>query len=1620
MASVFTSIMFGLLLAACTNQSSKSSNESSGGSAPGSSGGAVPGTVLISGQLAAENVPAGDKSVDLARRDVQVVDATGNVTATAPTDSNGKFTVAVPGTIALGSGTSSGLLDASSNLALQSIISDTPDQSVIGTKSMLDFTAARTTGALSLGKTQLAKITAIRGNAVMDGVQDNTGISVYIPGTSYSARTDAAGNFLMTFMPAGTYALRFEKNGFTSVDVASLIVKDSETSKVDSVKMHITGGASLFAVKQIGSEGLSQSRTVTFLITGGNSDRFKGGTPDSVATAAFGPVPAQFSYTFPSDGVQTIRMVFGTADGFQSTIDRVITVLTTPPSAASLSLADRSSLRTAYTKERYVVGYQANCSSIDKIAVLPSSATAPQSGDFLWSCFSTATASTFLYQIPSGTTVFSYKIWAKDAVGNISTDYASGTITLIPTPPTAPSFTLSKQTTGSLRGTDITTANLSVASCTGIDKILFSESQTTQPAASAFSTTCSATANAFTYTFANNIEGTKTVFLWAMDNAGNVGPVSSSASIVLSYTKPTSPSFTLADPVPVNSGYVRSVTTTATIANCSNVDQVLISESQATKPTETDPRWVPCATTGVAITTPSSDGSHTFNLWAKNIGGIVADTATQASITVLKTPPTAPSFNLINTVNGGSTMTASTLINAAINTCNPVTAYRVALTATNTAPSSNAMTTACATSGLTFTLPSSSDGVQSAYLWVMDLAGNISQSAATASITLKTTLPSLPTTFAISGPTNASTTYTNSLTPNFQISSCPAGVDAIYLNEGQTTAPAPVITGPAGWISCPVTTGSMNVSLSSSQGSKSVKLWVRDAAGNLNGPMSPTPSSIILDTVPPNSPSVNALASATSSGTITVGGSVNEANSNVNVTGASTSYNFTANGSGSFSGAIVLNANSGNSLQFMATDPAGNNSNVTYAYITHDSIAPTISGVSIFLTHNSAVITWNTDEAATSVVNYSTDFSYGTIASDANLSWGHSITLTGLSPDTVYHYQLQSLDQAGNASTVTTGSFNTFIAKSGNITSNTTWSRTDVPYYITGNITVNAGVKLTIAPGVTVKFKTGLGIWVSGTLSAIGTSGSPITFTSAAQYPNAGDWGMIYFDGPSSNAAVTFSGSDCATTANCLEWATIQYGGSGSAPAAMIKASQAQFALVHATVSNSAGIAVQSDGGSTTTTGASAVYVRNSTISNSQLGLAVYDSTPCSSGIKCDTYVEVANSTITNISSGLDNGYYGNGIYISDATRKLASPGILITGNTISNNVGAYWSAAGGGALIRSSWSPEPVYVTFTSNAVTANGSSGLQTSNVNGQFDQNYFANNTTGNYASAASINTAGAPPVSVQKNVFCDNKCALYLATTQSSGTITVASNSFCRNITDSNGNMHQASTIVAHSGANGGEADTFTINYNNNTFSANQGTEALWISSAAASTYTFSHNNFLNNLIPSTYTIYNTRGSGSTAVNAQNNYFSIPNGYAINDMVYDHSNNLSYGTVDTSNILANPDTTAPMSPPTGLSVTGLSSGSVRLTWTANPETTINGYRIYYNQSGSGYPFTGTGATQGASGGITTGNVTTFDLTGLTPGQYYTFAVTARRTGTVAATDIVNGIESWYSPTASITSP
>jgi hypothetical protein len=84
-----------------------------------------------------------------------------------------------------------------------------------------------------------------------------------------------------------------------------------------------------------------------------------------------------------------------------------------------------------------------------------------------------------------------------------------------------------------------------------------------------------------------------------------------------------------------------------------------------------------------------------------------------------------------------------------------------------------------------------------------------------------------------------------------------------------------------------------------------------------------------------------------------------------------------------------------------------------------DITPPAITGVTITdVTTSGATITWTTDQAADTQVEFGPTAAYGSLTSlDGTMGTAHAQSLSGLAPSTTYHFRVHSRDAAGNLGT---------------------------------------------------------------------------------------------------------------------------------------------------------------------------------------------------------------------------------------------------------------------------------------------------------------------------------------------------------------------------------------------------------------------------------------------------------------------------------------------------------------------------------------------------------------------------------------------------------------------------
>ncbi|MFZ1752836.1 MAG: right-handed parallel beta-helix repeat-containing protein, partial [Caldilineaceae bacterium] len=472
----------------------------------------------------------------------------------------------------------------------------------------------------------------------------------------------------------------------------------------------------------------------------------------------------------------------------------------------------------------------------------------------------------------------------------------------------------------------------------------------------------------------------------------------------------------------------------------------------------------------------------------------------------------------------------------------------------------------------------------------------------------------------------------------------------------------------------------------------------------------------------------------------------------------------------------------------------------------------------------------------------------------------------------------------------------------GPIFSNTTWTAANSPYLATNSVQVMNGATLTIEPGVVVKFAAGKALSVSGELIAQGTAQNPITFTSNSLIPKPGDWGFIKFESNSVDAQYDSNGD--YVSGSIIQHAVVEYTGSDS--------------------NNNASIYID---------GASPLIDNNVVRRGSGYGIYLYNSTS-----------QLTNNSVTNNAS--------TGIYGQQAE-------ILVQGNTIAyNQYGLGISGTSNGTatvvenVIRNNYYRGvdcSSYTLLQRNTIYRNGGYGVQAGSACSVLRNIVVHNLGTGIYSQS-------------NGNAIQYNKVAYNSSQGGTGGIvgyygIDIAYNSIVFNYSETG----KVAAAVGYCGSGWGGGFTYNtvVGQTGGAIDVNDNTGGVYFEYGTIDC-PFHHNNLYGN---QGFEFYNSNQQSDGTLDAQSNWWGTTDTTTINNEIYDFFDDGSLAVTNYGNFLQAPDTAAPPAPPTGLQAT-VSGNTFNLSWNANAEGDIAGYRVFYDID-SGYPYSGTGATEGASG-------------------------------------------------------
>jgi hypothetical protein len=546
---------------------------------------------------------------------------------------------------------------------------------------------------------------------------------------------------------------------------------------------------------------------------------------------------------------------------------------------------------------------------------------------------------------------------------------------------------------------------------------------------------------------------------------------------------------------------------------------------------------------------------------------------------------------------------------------------------------------------------------------------------------------------------------------------------------------------------------------------------------------------------------------------------------------------------------------------------------------------------------------------------------------------------------------------------------------SGLILADTIWTKSESPYVVTKSILVNEDVTLTIEPGAVVKFDEGNSLQIDGTLFAKGTETDKIQFTKSP----GNNWGYILFADTSTDAAYDENGN--YVSGSILEYCIIEYGGGVTvAESGTVRMNNAHPYIHHCTIRNNASTGIH--GWDLT----ESLRIINNTITNNSDS----SSLDAAGGIWVEGgSVKIYNNFISN-----NMAMKGGGIHAS--RNDLAE----IFNNTITHN-----SARGGGGIYLYSGSASVTHNIIMNNNATVGGSSQTYGGGIYIWFATATIANNLIGN--NTASLRGGGIYNdwqwgsgvfSMIQNNIIVENQAEVAGGMGVFRGDTdiptSVYNNAILRNTANSASGFYTQERMnqnIRYNLITGNKADTPSGTDN-----------SVFVTAQSVIT----DNNIFGN--QTAYELWNDNPEGSPDVNTETNWWGTNIESEVEDKIFHWVDSSDKGVVDYLPWENSPRTDTPISPPTGVSAVR-GTDEITLTWAANPEGDVAGYRVFWNTT-SGFPY---------ANAVNVGNTTSYVLKGLLSGTYF-ITITAYDDNYYAATDdpdtIVNdnqtkGTESWY---------
>jgi hypothetical protein len=422
---LWITVLITLVAISCTAKNSSNSVGSS----------TLPAAYSVSGSLNISETAASEVPAYLANQKVTLQSMDGEQVAEGLTSPAGTFVINVGDAAKLRLAATKGVVNSTQIFKLAGIVKEDDAGKVRGMRKTIVINSS----VLSSGKVPtfdsglnlVDRVGAIRGRISLEGGAAPVGIDVFIPGSSYTAKTDDEGYFVLAFLAPGKYQVRADADGYGSFVVDEVVVKKDDTTVLDPLTLKIAAGPQIFSFSQ--NDGLSYTKTpsLALSLSSKGAIKYKVSEWSDYRNAVYQTInlyqdPFVFNYVITSsDGDKVLYIKVADKDGLEVESSLQTRLDTRNPYAPQFTVKADGALRSGYTKNTAVTIMPMNCDDVSKIFITEDAARRPEVSDFTTSCDAQSGSA---YTLSSPEALKTLYLWVLDPVSQISSSPTTFTL----------------------------------------------------------------------------------------------------------------------------------------------------------------------------------------------------------------------------------------------------------------------------------------------------------------------------------------------------------------------------------------------------------------------------------------------------------------------------------------------------------------------------------------------------------------------------------------------------------------------------------------------------------------------------------------------------------------------------------------------------------------------------------------------------------------------------------------------------------------------------------------------------------------------------------------------------------------------------------------------------------------------------------------------------------------------------------------------------------------------------------------------------------------------------------------------------------------------------------------